>query len=157
MDSYVRSQSTNPFLSTKAHSSTLLWSIYIRRVLSHSVYLRSISYSPPKISCHHEWSIDFSTNFFLYLWYPRMCYLFLLYYYYYYWFNAPKIFAEKKNFGSPYCIIFSSFLLLQIQICFQHTVLKHTQSFFVRSVMATFFALVKKIDQLDYGSVDYNF
>ena len=23
---------------------------------------RSISYSPPKISCHHEWPINFSTN-----------------------------------------------------------------------------------------------
>ena len=56
-----------------------------------------------------------------------MCYLFLLYYPY--WFNAPKIFPEEKNFGFPYCIIFSSFLLHQIQIFFQHTVLKHVQSF----------------------------
>lgn len=80
-----------------------------------------------------------------------MCYLLLLCYPY--WFNAPKIFAEEKN----YRIISSSFLLLQIKIFFQDTVLKHTQSFFFLSIMAKFFALIKQIDKPDYSSVDYDF
>jgi hypothetical protein len=54
----------------------------------------------------------------------------------------PKIFTEEKNSGSPYCVISSNFLLLQIQIFFQHVVLKHTSSV---ALWPSFLPLLNKI------------